>query len=195
MGVFAWRARAGVLLLAGAVAVHQLVYGLAGVRPDAHVHAYFDWLTPALFALVVAGLAELVLRALRVGRRGAAPPPRGRVLWPVLSLLLVATFAAQEGAETLLASGDAHAHAVSELVVGHGLWIVVPVALVVGAVLALALRGAAAVDAWCLAIEPARTPAPTPFLSARPTPARTVRAPADLLGRNLAGRAPPLAVA
>ena len=53
MGAFAWRARASVLLLGGAVAVHQLVYGLAGVRPDEHAHAYLDWLKPVLFALLV----------------------------------------------------------------------------------------------------------------------------------------------
>ena len=195
MGVLAWRARAGLLLLAGAVVVHQLVYGLAGVRPDEHAHAYLTWLTPALFGLVVAGAAEVVLRALGVGRRGSAPPPRGRVLWPVLSLLLVAAFVSQEAAETLLTPGDAHGHAVSELVLAHGLWIVFPIALLVGAILALVLRGAAAVEAWGLAIVPAPAPAQTPFLPARPTPARTVRAPRDLLGRHLAGRAPPLAVA
>jgi hypothetical protein len=195
MGALAWRARAGVLLLAGAVALHQLVYGLAGVRPDEHAHAYLDWLTPALFGLLVAGVAELVLRVLRVHRRGAcAPPPRGRVLWPVLSLLLVAIFAAQEVAETLLAPGDAHAHALSELVLGHGLWIAGPVALVVGAVLALALRGAAAVDAWCLRVEPARPSAPAPAPRC-PAPVLARRAPRDVLGRHLAGRAPPLVVA
>jgi hypothetical protein len=183
-----------VLLLAGGVAVHQLVYGLAGVRPDEHAHAYLDWLTPALFGLLVAGVAELVLRALRVHRHATKPPPRGRALWPVLSLLLVAIFASQELAETLLTRGDEHGHAVRELVLGHGLWIAAPVSLVVGAVLALALRGAAAVDAWCLRIEPTRPAAPPSPPQARPAPVLARRGPRDLLGRHLAGRAPPVVV-
>jgi hypothetical protein len=195
MGALGWRARAGVLLLVGAVAVHQLVYGLAGVRPDEHVHAYLDWLTPAVFALLFAAAAELVLRALGVHRRASGPPPRGRALLPVLSALLVATFASQELAETLLAPGDAHAHALNDLVVGHGLWMVVPVALVVGGVLALALRGAAAVEAWCLRIEQARAAEPIPYVERRRAPLLTARAPRELLGRNLAGRAPPPVVA
>jgi hypothetical protein len=192
MGTLAWRARAGVVLLGGAIAVHQLVYGLAGVQPDEHAHAYLDWLTPALFALLFAAAAELVLRVLRVHRRPSAPPPRGRVLWPVLSVLLVAIFTSQEVAEALVTRGDEHAHALRELAFGHGLWIAGPVSLVVAAVMALALRGAAAVDAWCLAIEPARPETPAAPPAHRPAPVSARRAPRDLLGRHLAGRAPPV---
>jgi hypothetical protein len=195
MGALAWRARAGVLLLGGAVAVHQLVYGLAGVRPAEHAHAYLDWLKPALFGLLVVALAELALRVAGAHRRRSQPPPRGRVLWPVLSVLLVAIFASQEAGEALLAGGDEHGHAVRELVLGHGLWVAAPVSLVVGAVLALALRGAAAAEAWCLAIQPARPPAPPAAPPARPAPVARRRAPRDLLGRHLAGRAPPLVAA
>jgi hypothetical protein len=194
MGVLAWRARAGVLLLAGTVAVHQLVYGLAGVRPDEHAHAYLAWLTPALFALVFAGVAEVALRVARVGRRPAAPPPRGRVLWPVLSVLLVAIFAAQETAETLLEHEEGHGHALHELLIGHGLWVVAPIALVVGAVLALALRGAAAAEAWVLAVEPAKPEAPAPVAAPRRAPAAVRAVAGDVLARHLAGRAPPLVV-
>ena len=175
--------------------MHQLVYGLAGVRPDEHVHAYLDWLTPALFALVPVALAEVVVRALRVHRRPAAPPPRGRVLWPVLSALLLAAFASQELAEALAASGDAHGHAVHEVVFGHGIWIAAPISLLVGAVLALALRGAAAVGAWCLAILPAHPAAPRPYVPRMGAGGVARAMPRELLGRHLAGRAPPLLVA
>ena len=195
MGAPAWRARAGVLLLVGAVAVHQLVYGLAGVRPDEHVHAYLDWLTPAVFALLFVALAELVLRVLRVHRRPAAPPPRGRVLWPVLAALLVAAFASQEVVEALLARGDGHGHALRELVLGHGMWIAGPVSLIVAAVLALALRGAAAAEAWCLAVEPARLRPAAPLVAPRRGRRVPRRIPRELLGRHLAGRAPPRVVA
>jgi hypothetical protein len=181
-----------VLLLVGSVAVHQLVYGLAGVAPDKHAHAYLAWLTPALFALLVLGVAEL---ALRVGRahRDAAAPPRGRALWPVVSALLLAIFVAQETAETFLA-GEGHAHALHDLVVGHGLWTALPVSLVVGAVLALALRGAAAVSAWGLEIIPARRPAKAAPPARRPRVVVLRRAPRDVVGPLLSGRAPPAAV-
>ncbi|HEX8084676.1 MAG TPA: hypothetical protein VF529_10340 [Solirubrobacteraceae bacterium] len=182
------------MLLVGAIGVHQLVYGLAGVVPDEHVHAYLSWLTPALFGLLFAVAGELVARVSRVHRRAAAPAPRARVLWPFLSALLIAIFAAQEAAEALSVPGGEHGHALHELVVGHGLWIVVPVSLVVGAVLALALRGAAAVEAWCLRIEPARPCAPKPYVERRRAPIAVARAPRDLLGRHLAGRAPPSVV-
>ena len=193
MGALAWRARAGVLLLAGSVAVHQLVYGLAGVQPDEHVHAYLSWLTPALFGLLVLGLAELALRVARA-HGDPAPPPRGRALWPVLSALLLAIFAAQESTETLLAPDGGHVHALNELVLGHGLWTAAPIALLVGAVLALALRGAAAVEAWCLEIVPAAPRPKAPPARHRPRVVVRRRAPRDVIGPLLAGRAPPAVV-
>ena len=181
------------LLLVGSVAVHQLVYGLAGVRPDEHVHAYLSWLTPALFALLVLGLAELGLRVARA-HDDPAPPPRGRALWPVLSALLLATFVAQESIETVLAPDGGHVHAMNELVIGHGLWTAAPMALLVGAVLALALRGAAAVAAWSLEIVPAGArPKPAPARR-RPRVVVSRRAPRDVIGPLLAGRAPPAVV-
>ena len=193
MSSSAWRARAGVLLLAGAVALHQLVYGLARVQPDEHAHAYLDWLRPVLFALLVGGVAEVVVRALRVHRRERTPPPRGRVLWPVMSALLLAVFVAQEATEAAFA-GDGHAHALRELIVGHGLWIALPLALIVGAVLALALRGAAAADRLCLIVVPARrTPPATAPPSCR-APITVLLPLRGVLGRTLAGRGPPLVV-
>jgi hypothetical protein len=185
--------RAGVLLLAAAVVVHQLVYGLAGVRADEHAHEYFGWLRPALAVLLVMAVAELVVRVLRVDRRPVRPPPRGRVLWPVSTLLLVAVFAGQEAAETALTAGEHH-HALRELILEHGLWTVAPVSAFLGGAIALLLRGAAAVEAWTLAIEPLRSTPPTPFVAALPA-ARVHTAPRDVLGRNLAGRGPPLVVA
>lgn len=193
MGAIAWRARAAVLVLVGAVAVHRLVYATAGVQPDAHAHAYLSWLTPALFALLLVGVAEVGLRLLGVHRRPAAPPPRARVLWPALSVALVAVFAGQEAAEAVLAPGHGHHHALTELLLSHGLWTVGPVAVAVAGLLALALRGAAAADAWALAIVPLRRPEHAPLLVRRPS-LRPSAAPADVLARNLAGRGPPAVV-
>ncbi|HEV3000319.1 MAG TPA: hypothetical protein VGW75_06230 [Solirubrobacteraceae bacterium] len=197
MGIPAWRLRATVLVLVGAVVVHRAVYAAAGVHPDERAHAYLDWLTPALVALLFAGVAEVAVRALRVHRRPAAPPPRGRVLWPALSAALLAIFVAQEAAEALLTRAQGHGHghelALAELLLAHGAWAAGPAALAVGALLALALRGAAAADAWSLAIVPPRPAAAAP--SRAPLPFAAVPgAPRDVLARNLAGRGPPLAV-
>ena len=181
------------VLLAGAVTLHQLVYGLARVQPDAHAHAYLDWLRPVLFARVVAGAAEVVVRALGIHRRPRAQPPRARVLWPVMSALLLAVFAVQEATEALLAGGG-HAHALNELVVGHGLWIALPLALIVGAVLALALRGAAAADRVCPIVVAARLVPPATAPPVCRAPITVALALRGVLGRTLAGRGPPLVV-
>ncbi|HEX2087308.1 MAG TPA: hypothetical protein VHF89_16615 [Solirubrobacteraceae bacterium] len=195
MSRLAWRARAAVLVPLAAVGVHQVVYRLAGVRPADHAHAYLAWLTPALVALLFVAAAELGIRVLRAHRRPVAPPPRGRVLWPVLAALLAAVFVAQEVAEALLATGHAHEHALRELLVAHGLWYAGPVAAVFGGAVALLLRGAAAVERRRLAIVPARPQAPAVDLPLPPAPVRARRAPRDLLGPHLAGRAPPVVVA
>ena len=179
------------LLLAGSVAVHQLVYGLAGVRPDEHVHAYLSWLAPALFALLVLGLAELALRVARA-HDDPAPPPRGRALWPVLSALLLAIFVAQESTETLLAPDGGHVHALNELVLGHGLWTAAPIALLVGAVLALALRGAVAVPrgAW-RSSRPPRARRPRRPGTARASSSAVARRATSSARCSPAGRLPP----
>lgn len=195
MGELRWKLRAAGLLVLGVVVVHQLVYALAGVQADPHAHGYLAFLTPALVGLVLAGAAGIALRVLGGRRPTAEPPPRGRVLWPVLSALLLAGFVGQELVEALLDARGGHHHALRELLIGHGLWLSGPVAALIGAVLALVLRGAAAVEAWCLSITPARPAAPLSRLARAVCPPAVVRAPRDVLACHLAGRAPPLAVA
>ncbi|HEX2049705.1 MAG TPA: hypothetical protein VHJ34_03620, partial [Actinomycetota bacterium] len=136
MGAPRWRARAAVLVLLGAVAVHRLVYALAGVHADGHAHAYLSWLTPALAGAAFVAALEVAVRALGVHRAPVRPAPRASRLWPALSVVLVGVFAAQEIGEALLRGGHGHQHALRELFVHHGLWIVVPVAIAVAGVLA-----------------------------------------------------------
>ena len=185
----ACRLRAGALVLAGALAVHELRYALAGQHQDEHAHAYMAWLVPIACALVGLALAEFTARV--AGRiRGDGRPahmPAG-VRWLTASTLLTAIFALQEVTERLLAHGRFD---VAESLVVHGGWIALPLCFVVGAVVAALLRGARAL----LARDWTTTPSahrPNPELLPRLRPARAPRV--AVIARNLAGRAPPRVV-
>jgi len=178
-----------VLVLAGALAVHELRYALTGQVQDAHAHAYMTWLVPLACALVGLALAEFSVRIARRIRGDARPAyiPAG-VRWLTASTLLTAIFTLQEVVERLLAHGRVD---VAESLVVHGGWIALPLCFVVGAVIALLLRGARALLArsWSSSIPaPGRTAEPLPRL---PRP-RAPRVP--VIARNLAGRAPPRVV-
>src|SRR3954454_19452594 len=100
------------LLGAGALAVHQLRYLLAGSSPDGSVHGY---LGPA--GSLLAGVLLLTLARMLLGR--AARAPRLRVWWRCGAVVLLAVYCVQETAE-----------GVSPL--AHGGWLALPLALVVG---------------------------------------------------------------
>lgn len=186
MGSGVWRLRASVLVLAGALAVHELRYVLAGRHEDPHEHAYMPWLVPIACALLGIALAELGARvAVRI-RTGGQPVyfPAG-VRWLSASTLLTAIFAMQEVTERLIAHGRVD---IADSLVVHGGWLALPLCFVVGAVIAVLLRGARA-----LLTRPwGRLPTPRRAL-AEPRPKllqpRWPRVPA--IACNLAGRAPP----
>jgi hypothetical protein len=188
--------RASALLAAGALAVHQLRYALsfhdAGRVLGAQGHAYLAVVMPlALGLLAAAGglfLAGLT-RAARGGAGAGAEPARapglGR-LWVVASTILILTYAAQESLEGAIASG--HPAGLAG-VFGHGGAIAVPVALAVGALVALALRGAHAAIAF---VARRRTPLPRGRAPrARRLPPRAALPALDPVARHLAGRGPP----
>jgi hypothetical protein len=189
-----WHARVLALLSLGGLAVHQLRFVLAYRGGAEHElarqgHAYLAAATP----LIVAGLAVATfafLRALAAARRGEADSGAERsfaVLWPAVSGALAVAFAVQEWLEGVLAAG--HPTGLAG-VVGHGGWVAIPLALAVGAIIALLLRGAdAAIRRAATASRPTFRPA-TPR-SLRPRRAH-VGAARDGLERHLAGRAPPL---
>ena len=186
MGSAAWRVRAGALVLAGALAVHELRYALAGTRANEHAHAYLSWLGPFLCGVLVLTVAEFVLRlARRRIARELPPPPRFLSRWAAFAALLAAIFAVQETVEMLWAHGGVDLHAA---VVAHGGWVGLPLALAVAAVVAGALRGARALAARrARELAPARAAAPAPPLRRR----RGWTAAGDALAYHLAGRAPP----
>jgi hypothetical protein len=183
MGSGAWRARAAVLVLCGAIAVHQLRYLLAGQHADEHSHAYMGALLPLACGLLVMSVVEFGMRLAR-RRRAHDPLAAAGVRWLAIASLLLAIFAVQETVELLVAHG--RVDLVDSLAV-HGGWLAAPLAFAVGAVIALLLRGASALLAHGSgrSVRSARAVRPGGPLP----PARVARAP--VIARHLASRAPP----
>jgi len=190
MGAF--RLRCFALLGAGALALHELRYliaygGDAGRALDEQGHGYLGTVAALVAVAVVASAATLVAALVR-GRGPAARPRSWRERWLGASGALLAIYAAQELAEGMLASG--HPEGLVG-VAGHGGWIAVALAAVLGAAVAALLRGAE------VALErfggAARAPRPRPPRIALPRAPLAVRPrPAGALARPGAGRAPPL---
>lgn len=190
--------RGAALMPAAALGVHQLRYELA-FGTDApralaqQGHAYLSSLTPWIVLLAGLGLgASLGALAQRWGRGGAEAGTRratGVRVWLLASAGLFAIFAGQELLEGLFAGG--HAAGVAAVLGGGGWW-ALPAALVVGGLLALALRAGAAVAGALAELAPLRL-----LLRSAAREARRLRpaipqlvAPAPL-ARAGAGRAPP----
>jgi hypothetical protein len=184
MKTAAWRVRAGVLVLLGAIVVHELRYALAGAHADAHAHAYMGRLVPLACALVVLAAIEFAVRLGLRRRMDTRALESAGVRWLALGTLLLAIFAMQETAEMFAEHG--RLDLVDSLIV-HGGWLAAPLSYAVGAVIALLLRGAEALlartgrRAW----GDARAPEPHRPLR-RPSAARL-----RVIACNLAGRAPP----
>jgi hypothetical protein len=172
MGTAAWRARAGVLVLLGALVVHELRYVLAGRHPDEQAHAYMDRLVPFACALLVLVAIEFVARMALRRRAEAGALSVGGVRWLALSCMLVGIFAVQETAEMLLEHGRLD---LADSLVVHGSWLAAPLSFAVGAVIALLLRGAEALLAQTSSPRPLRPGTPE---VRRPLPRlRTARLP------------------
>lgn len=190
--------RGAALMPAAALAVHQLRYelafgGHASRALAAQGHAYLSSLTPWIVLLAALGLgASLGGLAQRwaAGPADAGAPRRaaGLRVWLAATLALVAIYAGQELLESLFATG--HAAGLAG-VFGDGGWCALPVALLIGGLLTLALRGEAAI---ARALDGLRVRVACRAVAA-PADARAVIAPfvehaAPLAGRA-AGRAPP----
>ena len=183
------RLRASAALSAGALLLHQLRY-LAGHGAEAgsalarEGHGYLGLVGPLIGILFALALAHL---AVSVQRRSAPEPGRGMArLWPLAAGSLLLIYVAQESLEGALVAG--HPAGLAGLV-GAGGWFALPLALVLGFVVALLLRGAEAL-LTALARRPGRFEAPRDIRC--PAPPLT-RAGAAVLARHLAGRAPPTA--
>jgi hypothetical protein len=178
--------RAGALLAAGSLAVHELRY-LVGYGDEGGTatagHDYLAWVAP----LVALGLAVACGAWLaRIGRRDGSAPT---VTWLGATLSLAGTYGVQETIEALTAPGHPG-------LLAHDGWVAVPIVVAVGALIALLLQGVCAVDRMA-----ARAAHPVAPLRAEPVaplaltlPAAACLAPRPRgLARRVAGRAPPVA--
>lgn len=181
-----WRVRAGLLLLGGALLLHELRYELVRATAEPHAHSYLSWLGPLLCGALVLGTAEFAVRVLRQRRsevRETTPRPTTR--WFAFALILFAVFSVQEVAETIAVHGRLD---IAEALLAHGAWIAAPLSLAIGGAIALLLGGAHALLASGRRLRAPRR---------RALPVSTPRSPRlgaadNPLARNLAGRAPPL---
>jgi hypothetical protein len=193
--------RGAALMPAAALLVHQLRYELAfgADAPRALAqqgHAYLSSLTP--WIVLLAGLAlgaSLGSLAQRWARGGVSAADRrarradGVRVWLLASAGLVAIFAGQELLEGWFAGGHA---AGAAAVVGGGGWWALPAALVVGGLLALALRAGAVVEDALAELAPLRLWLRTAVREARRLrPVVPLLDEAAPLARSAAGRAPP----
>lgn len=185
--------RATAALAVGAFALHQLRYALgygdaAMQTLAAHGHGYLAIVTPllAVVAAVAAGqfLAQLA-SARRSGRAGRDAGRFGRV-WMAAAGVLFATYAGQELLEGALSAG--HPGGIAAVVGGGGWW-ALPLALAIGLVVALVMRGADA----CVARAARRRSLGSRRAVSQWRPASVDLPALRVLARNLAGRAPPLA--
>ena len=189
--------RRAALLAVGALSLHQLRYlagygGNAGDAAAAHGHGYLSWVAVAAVGLVVAAGCAFVLALAGARRaRGSEAAPAGFArAWLAASAALAVIYSVQELAEGWLAHG--HPGGAAALL-GHGGWTAYALALAIGALVALALRGAR--RAVVLAARGRRIgrlvlprTMPVPAASAAPLLPRP-----RLVSLTLAGRAPPAA--
>lgn len=189
--------RAAVLLAFGAYAVHELRYVIAFGRASdtvvaGHVHSYMGAVVPIMGLLLAVGLGSWVAALARANRRGRGEAERHRLpaAWLAASGSLLTVFTVQESVEGLLAPG--HPTGIVAILGGGG-WTAVPLALVLGAAIALLLRGARAATRCAAAC---RIPCDLQYrvTAARPAPvwcgpAAGQRLP--VIASNRAGRGPP----
>jgi hypothetical protein len=186
------------LLLAALVAVavlvlHELRYvigygGLAGEALASQGHGYVQYASLGVLLLLGLGVGQVLLafrRAVRSATAGPAPP--FGLLWLASICALLTVYCGQELLEGVLSTG--HPNGVAALAAGGGLS-AFPLAVGLGLVVALALRGVAAAEA--LVARRARRKrgsvrAPRVSLP-RPDAERPL---ISVLGRKLASRAPP----
>ena len=166
------RLRFAGLLAAGSLAVHQVRYSV-GYGADAaraledQGHGYLG-AAGTLAGLVLALALGSFLGAMLRGRPAGGTQPRLRALWLAATAALSVIYAGQELIEGALTSG--HPGGVAA-VFGHGGSIAFVAAAAIGALIALALRGATAaleVAAARRRLLPPQLPAPPATIASSP---------------------------
>ncbi len=181
----------------GALGVHDLRYllaygGDAGEELSLQGHAYLRLATPVVAGFVVLAAAAFlsrVVRAFEGEAAGGAPLPRAKCVWALLSSLLITVYCSQEWIEGQLAEGHPGGLGAP---FDHGGWLALPLAVAIGLLIMLALRGATTVLAAASRRRRRRIALFAPVLAASPLARSLARVPsADELARRLAPRAPP----
>jgi hypothetical protein len=187
--------QAAVLLLAGSQGLHHLRYLLApeheaGLTLHGHGHGETHLFAtgPAIGLLLALLLAMLVVKVAGAPRTTAPRAVRVRRLWPLVVAALLVIYGSQELLEGML--GHGHEGGFAALFEDGG-WVALPIAGLLGALIALAVRVARAAEAFVFNphVEIVlRLAAPvTTFV--RIAVARPPRLPFSLAG---AGRGPPV---
>jgi hypothetical protein len=189
------RLRLASFLAAGSMIVHELRYVTAD-GADAHAveahqgHAYLGLATPAVALLLAAVLSWVMVRAAVNGQaRGRAV--RVRRSWLVLGLALLSIYVAQELVEGVLSTG--HPDGLEGVFGGGGLF-AVPLSLIVGALMALALRATEALERVAASAGRLSLPKRLRPLSPISLSSVSLRARPASRTRNLRARGPPAAV-
>ena len=172
--------RCSALIALGAFVVHQLRY-LGGGGGSAH--GYLEALLPVLVVLAASAVVGTLVAARASGRTtgGAAAG------WSWCSAALLVIFGVQETVEGVLSAGHPSGAAGA---LGHGGWIAVPLAIVIGRVVSLLLRGLASVERRLADARPAAARrAPASLGRARAMQARALTG--EPLEFGLARRPPP----
>jgi hypothetical protein len=187
--------RAAALMAAAALVLHELRYLLgyesgAGHALEQQGHGYLSFagvVVALLLTLATAQLLARVARAWRDGRVESQPHSLG-VAWAAAATGLVLIYSCQELLEGLLSAG--HPDGLAGVIDHGGAW-VVPLATVLGGIVALLLHGAVAAVRAAAAAGARRRAAHRPRPQERPR-WRHVFPSASPIARHLAGRAPPL---
>ncbi|HST39335.1 MAG TPA: hypothetical protein VLK58_07490 [Conexibacter sp.] len=191
------RYRGMALLPLAALAVHQLRYGLAfGADAQERLalegHGYLGSVEAVAVMLCAVAFGSFLTRLAGAwcGRAGETGAGRHGLLklWAAAALVLVAIYSGQELLEGMLAAG--HPPGV-EGVLGHGGWLMLPLSVAIGGLLALLLRGAQAVLASVRRVRAAR-PLSVVAAVAQARPAFVLPRRRAALAGAAAGRAPPL---
>jgi len=144
--------QAAVLLLVGSQGLHHLRYlvtpeheGVAALHQHGDGGAHLVATGPAIGLLFALGLAMLVVRAAGSPRTPAPRSVRVRRLWPLAVGGLLLIYGSQELLEGML--GHGHEGGLSALWEDGG-WVALPIAGVLGALIAFSVRVARAADAF-----------------------------------------------
>ena len=179
--------RGTALVAAGALTLHELRYVIAppAAEQAGAGHGYLPLAGVACALILALAFAQLVAVAARARRTGSGEQ-RGLAfgcVWLLCASALAGIFLAQELLESALVP--------ARVGLGAGAWVALPLAVVLGAILSLALVGARAVVV-AAARRGRRTRAPRRPGVTRNVLPRAHRPRGPSLATHLCGRAPPL---